>query len=70
MQDHTSFIAISLDNLSTVTGGYHDPAGPAAPTRPDGPEGQPQGTAGGTLGSRLGAILNHFADLAAQAQKK
>ena len=69
MQNHTNFIAISLDNLDTVTGGYHDPAGPAGPTRPDGPQVQPQGAAAGTLGAQLGAILDRFADLAAHGQK-
>jgi hypothetical protein len=64
MKNNAKLDTISLDNLDTVTGGYHDPAGPAAPTRPDGPTQPP-----GTLGARLGTLLNRFADLASQAKK-
>ena len=64
MNNNPNFRAISLDNLDTVTGGYHDPAGPAGRPQPDQPT-QPTGT----LGARLGALLNRFADLAGQSKK-
>jgi hypothetical protein len=68
MQDTTNassnFSSISLDNLDTVAGGYHDPSGPALPPTPaDPPASQPQGT----LGSHIGDILRRFADLAGRA---
>ncbi|HEX3764088.1 MAG TPA: hypothetical protein VHW23_35585 [Kofleriaceae bacterium] len=66
MQDNTNFSTISLDNLHSVAGGYHDPAGPPpTPRRGSGdpPEPQPQGT----LAAHLGDILNRFADLAGRA---
>jgi hypothetical protein len=62
MHNNTKFIAISLDNLDTVTGGYRDADPPTQPHGPDAPEGRPQGT----LSARLGAILHHFADLASR----
>jgi len=55
---NNSLTTISLDNLITVIGGYHDPSGPASPTnRPDGPENRHQGT----LGARLGQLVNALA---------
>jgi hypothetical protein len=68
MQNNTNFPTISLDNLDTVTGGYHDPVEPPTPSHGsgDGPEGRPQGT----LVSHLGAILNRFADLASHPAPK
>jgi hypothetical protein len=54
---NNSLTTISLDNLITVIGGYHDPSGPASPNRPDAPESQHQGT----LGARLGQLVNGLA---------
>jgi hypothetical protein len=60
---NNSLTTISLDNLITVIGGYHDPSSPVSPTnRPDAPETQHHST----LGARLGKLVN---DLAAQGIK-
>jgi hypothetical protein len=58
MQNNANLPTLSLDNLDTVTGGYHDPADPPKPA----PR-QRQGT----LSSHLGEILGRFADLAARS---
>jgi hypothetical protein len=47
MQNNTNFIAISLENLNTVTGGYHD-ADPPAP--------MPIGIGAGAVGSVGGVV--------------
>lgn len=64
MLNNANLPLLSLDNLDTVTGGYHDPVDPPKPPprqgSPDAPEGQRQGT----LASHLGEILTRFADLA------
>ena len=59
MHNKTMFIPISLDNLTTVTGGYHD----ADPPTPRQGIGAPAKV---TLAAHLGEILHHFADLASQ----
>jgi hypothetical protein len=55
MQNNNSLITLSLDNLNTVTGGYHDPSGSAQPSHGSGggPAPRPQGT----LGTRLGQLI-------------
>lgn len=65
MQNNTNFSPISLDNLDTVAGGYHDPSGPSPPPRTSGdpPAGQPQST----LGAHIADILKRFADLSGRA---
>ena len=70
MQNSANLPTLSLDNLHTVTGGYHDPADPPKPPPPrqgpDAPDGQRQGT----LGSNLGEIIGRLAGSAAQALRK
>ena len=63
MQDTTDFAPISLDNLDTVAGGYHDPAGPVTPSHgsTEPPESEPQAT----LGSHIGDLLKRLAERAA-----
>lgn len=58
MQDSNAPILLSLDNLGTVTGGYHDPPGPSqpAPRDPGDAPAEPQGT----LGTRLGQLVGHL----------
>jgi hypothetical protein len=60
MQNNTNLPTISLDNLNTVTGGYHDPVPPAPRSGPDAADGQHQGT----LVSHLSEILNNLANRA------
>jgi hypothetical protein len=61
MHNKTIFLPISVDNLATVTGGYHDQSGAPTPRRSDPPP-PPS-----TLTAHVGEILKHFADLASKA---
>jgi hypothetical protein len=70
MQNNANLLIVSLDNLDTVTGGYHDPAGPPTPAPRQGTGDPPDGQRQGTLGSHLGEILGRFADLAARATQQ
>jgi hypothetical protein len=67
MQNNANLPTLSLDNLDTVTGGYHDPADPPKPAPRQGTGDPPDGQRQGTLSSHLGEILGRFADLAARS---
>jgi hypothetical protein len=64
MMNNANLSLLSLDNLDTVTGGYHDPVDSPKPAPPRGSGDAPEGQRQGTLGSHLGDILARIADLA------
>lgn len=62
MTNNDSFFTLSLDNLNTVTGGYHDadPPAPSAPTPPV--------TGGAVVGGAIGDIIRRLSVCSAPAK--